>query len=229
LKNIAYIGPSWAARSFDTPDGSESNYINLLSEWHITATNLSQLGTSNLTNIKRIRSQNQKYDGIIWVYSEPISDYNEFTGGSSCGPGPELFESEDFWTLRAACDQYILSKIAQLDCPVALIGAHSDIKNCHYNNIDVIHPSWQKFLANTSDIPLENGWGAEVAHMYLMKKENKQVKPSKSMVDLISDTLRDWHKLELNGLFTWCHPNRRGTELFAAETKPAITKWIANL
>jgi hypothetical protein len=229
LKNIAYIGPSWAARSYDTPDGSESDYINLLSEWDVAATDLSQGGTSNFTNIRRIMSQNQKYDGIIWVYSEPIADYDEFTGGSSCGPTTELFESEDFWALREACNQYTLSNIAKLNCPVALIGASSDIINCHYDNITIIHPSWQKFLADATGIILEYGWGADVAHSFLMEKRVDRLQPSKNLVDLISDTLRDWHKLELNGVFTWCHPNRRGTELFATETKPAIMSWIDNL
>ena len=48
--NILYVGPSWAARSYDTPDASESDYTSLykeLSLQNLNIINMSQAGASN--------------------------------------------------------------------------------------------------------------------------------------------------------------------------------------
>ena len=112
--------------------------------------------------------------------------------------------------------------------PVGLIGAHSDIFDCDYENIEIIHPSWQKFLGNIAGIEIKNGWGAEVAHRWLVYEfPNSSI--CKEAVEMISENLDAWIKLELNNLFYQVHPNRRGNILFANEIKSKVNSFMQNI
>jgi hypothetical protein len=217
-KNLLYVGPSWAYRSFDTLYGTENNYTNLLKLLEIDALNLSQCGASNTDCLLAVEEHLEKCTGIIWIYCEPIKEVprNERV---------KLIKNEKFWEERELLNQSILSEINDLGIPIALIGAHSDIKNCNYSNIEVIHPSWQKFLAETVNVKLEHGWGAEVAHECVIPN----TRPSVQCVNLISGTLNSWTQMELKGVFQGVHPNTRGNELFAQEIKNNINLFIKNL
>ncbi len=221
MKKILYVGPSWAFRSYDTIEGSESNYTNLLKELEVSAVDLSKPGLSNMECLDCVNQYKDHYDAILWVYCEVIAD-------SLHEQKQNLIEAKNFWELRNEMNQNTLNMIDQLDCPVGLIGAHSDIVDCNYKNITVIHPSWQKFLANQVGVELKHGWGAEVAHRYAMY-EFKKSKPSKAMVDLTSDTLRSWTQMEMLGVWFGVHPNRNGNELFAKEIKNSVQSFINNL
>ena len=234
MKKIAYVGPSWAVRSFDNSSGYETDLnggtnlikeMGLLNEPGLEITSLARLAATNIGCLNSILYENQdtKFDGIIWVYCGIISDLIHFLPISK----KELFKSENFWQIREELNQRILSKINDLNIPVALIGAHSDVVNCDYPNITVIHPSWQKFLGND----LRCGWEAEVAHREIIEINVTETnfKPSKSVVNLIVDTLGDWHNLEMLGVFNNVHPNRKGNELFAKEIKPSVYSFINNL
>jgi len=135
-----------------------------------------------------------------------------------------LIQSPDWNEIRSSTNKKILKEISELDHPVVLIGAHSDIFDCNHSNITVIHPSWQKFLADTCGVKLNFGWGAEVAHKFIIS--NPDIKPSYSIVDAISDTFNSWHKLEMNHLFQICHPNVLGNRLFAKEIKDPLFNWL---
>jgi hypothetical protein len=91
-----------------------------------------------------------------------------------------------------------------------------------------VHPSWQKFLANQVNVDLQHGIGCEVIHRMLMI-DAKDLVPSKAVVDLISDTFKSWHCLELRRVFNYCHPNKNGTKLFAAEIAQNLNTWINNI
>jgi hypothetical protein len=221
MKKILYVGSSCAYRSYDTMDGTESDYTNLLKELELSAVNLSRRGLSNMECLDLVNQYEGHYDAIIWVYCEVISDcLHEFK--------QNFIESENFWALRSKMNQKILDMINRLGCPVGLIGGHSDVVDCNQTNITVIHPSWQKFLANQVGVDLEHGWGAEVAHRYAMY-EFKKSKPSKAMIDLTSDTLRAWTQMEMSGVWFGVHPNRKGNELFAKEIKSSVQSFINNL
>lgn len=219
---IFYIGPSWAVRSFDTVEGSEENYTNLLKEWNIDARNLSKLGLSNENCLGIIRRQSlDNCKGIIWVYCEPILQVeHEFKQA--------LIEDEDFWAAREKINQQTFKWMNELNIPIGLIGGHSDIVHCNQPNIEVIHPSWQKFLADEVGVDLEHGWGAEIAHRYATY-EFPGTTPSWACVDLICDTFTSWTKMELTGMFRGCHPTKKGNELFAKEIKSNIDNFIKNL
>ena len=233
MKKILYVGPSWAARSFDTPEGSELEYTNLAQELNIAVDNRSKSALSNLAILNQILSTDYKelYKGIIWVYSEPIGDLTSlqsYTTQLNHITPISFIESENFWEMRKEINNYILTEISKIDCPIGLIGAHGDINDCNHSNITVIHPSWQKFLAEQSGLALDDGWGAEVAHRYIMT-EYKDAMPSRNIVNKISDTFSIWHKMELNRVFNWCHPNKKGNELFAKEIANSVQSFINNL
>lgn len=219
--NIAYVGPSWANRSYDTPMGEESNYTNIALELKLRVEDLTHFGASNQFFIDYFTDvRTKKYDGIIWVYSEPIIETKNVK---------EFLESDDCWNIRRAINQNLLQQMNNLGIPIALIGAHSDIVDCNDSkSITIIHPSWQKFLANYAGVKLEHGWGCEIAHrMYMV--DNPTAKLSKNLVNYVSDTWKVWCELDLNGVFCWCHPNRKGNELFAEKISEPLQYWIRNV
>lgn len=224
MANVLYVGPSWANRSYDTPQGTETNYTNLVKELDLSVVDLTGPNNTNQYFLDKLdknrpNSYDKKFDAIIWVYCEPILDADD---------QKSLIQSEKFWEIRKEINQSQLKRINDIGVPVAIIGAHSDVVNCNYSNISVIHPSWQKFLAEYSGTSLEHGWGCEVGHRFIVDKF-PDAKPSKSVVNYVSDTWGVWCKLDLNRVFCWCHPNRFGTELFANEIKFNLLAWMKNL
>lgn len=221
MKKILYVGPSWAARSYETIEGSEPEYTNLARELKLDVINLSELGLSNNVCLDKVNKNLENCAGIIWIYCEPVTDTLHTLK-------KYLIESENFWDIRSKMNHNMLTQINKLGVPVALIGGHSDIVDCDFSNIEVIHKSWQKFLADSVNVQLDHGWGAEVAHRFATR-EFLDIKPSKSCVNYISDTLNSWTKMELNGVFCGCHPNRYGNKIFAQEIKNSINSFINNL
>ena len=221
-----YIGPSWAVRSFNTPDDTDTEITSIDRELELDSINLAKSGHSNRMLLQRLQSyleKNPQAKGspIIWFYSEPFTDAWWYENCS-----PEILVQSNNWTdIRSSTNNKILKEIANLDHPIALIGAHSDIVDCYHSNITVLHPSWQKFLAGTCNVKLDLGWGAEVAHRIIIS--NLYIKPSHDIVDVITDTFKSWHKLEMNHLFQICHPNILGNQLFAKEIKDPLFNWLA--
>ena len=220
-----YIGPSWAVRSFNTPDDSDSEITNIANELNLDVTNLAECGFSNRMLLQRVQkyvqhNPNSKGQPIIWFYSEPFLDSWWY---ENCAE-EQFIQTSEWVEIRSSTNKKILAEISNLDHPISLIGAHSDINECNYSNIDIIHPSWQKFLAKHCGAKLDVGWGAEVAHKVIIG--NPSIKASYSIVDAVVETFNTWHKLEMNNLFQICHPNILGTQLFANEIKNSITNWL---
>ena len=224
MKSI-YIGPSWAERSFNTNDDTDTEITSIAKELGLDTVNLAKRGYTNRMLLQKLQSyleKNPQSKGspIIWFYSEPLSDAWWY---ENCVE-EKFIQSSNWLEIRASTNKKILKEISELDHPIALIGAHSDIVDCNHSNITVIHPSWQKFLAGTCDVKLDCGWGAEVAHKIIISSPD--VKPSYSIVDAITDTFNGWHKLEMNHLFQICHPNILGNQLFAKEIKDPLFDWL---
>jgi hypothetical protein len=220
MKKILYVGSSWASRSFDTPDGSEKDYTNLASELNLPVVNLSKLGISNMEILDIIKNYKKEYDAVIWVFTEPLTDPTW-----DATKMKDFFESENFWEMRLELMQNSFKYIASIGCPVALISGSSDIINCNHDNITVIHTSWQKFLAKSVNVDLQHGWGVDTAHRMLMM-DAQDIVPSMAVLDLVSDTFKSWHQLELKRVFNWCHPNKNGNKLFATEIAQSLNAWI---
>lgn len=224
MKKLLYVGPSWAFRSYDTATGTELEYTNLALELNLNVVNLSKPAADNSSCLRQVSSYTEPYDGIIWIYCEPITEIIN----NDIEQGKRFVESDNFWQIRKELNQHTLKKINHLNKPVALVGAHSDIEDCNYDNITVIHNSWQQFLAKAVGIPPLNGWGAEIAHRMIVKNYPK-VKPTRELVIATSDTLKFWNKLEMKGVFNSVHPNRKGTEMFAKEISTNVQSFINNL
>jgi hypothetical protein len=223
--NILYLGPSWAMRSYNTPNNTDTEITNIAQELQLDVIPMAEEGGSNRFLLKKLHrhlknNPQHKHVPIIWFYAEPFLDswwYDDCV--------LEKFIQTPNWNeIRSSTNQKILKEIAELDHPVALIGSHSDIFDCNHSNISVIHPSWQKFLAGTCNIKFDRGWGAEVAHKSIIS--NPDVKPSYSLVDAITETFNSWHKFEMNHLFQICHPNILGNKLFAQEIKTPLFNWL---
>lgn len=228
---FVYTGPSWAASSFPVDSTSTS----LAKQWTLPYFDCAMFGSNVSQCVDRIKNFNTF--PIVWIYNEPFGCLTEATGLTK----EQLIQRTDWDEVWEDCNQFCLSKIASLNKPVLLIGAHSDIVNCNHSNITVGHRSWQKFLAEKAGmtvddqavhVKLDDGsnykiqtcWGAEVIHRYM--HENPNITPSVEITNAVWDVFFFWKELEKANLFYDVHPNRRGNELFANFLKPALTTFL---
>jgi hypothetical protein len=221
-----YIGPSWAARSYDTYDDTDIEITNIAKELELDVINLATPGYTNYQLLQKlqlhlVKNPDHKNRPIIWFYSDPILDSWWY---EDC-PMETVIQLKEWRNIRESTNVKILEEFSKLDHPIALIGSHSDVWNCNHPNIEVIHPSWQKFLANECNIRLDIGWCADVAHRFIVS--NPQIKPDYDMVDAVSETFGSWRKLEMYNLFQNVHPNIRGNKLFAQEIKQNLFNWLS--
>jgi hypothetical protein len=228
---FAYTGPSWAASSYPL----DSKSTNLAKEWNIPSINYSMPASNVLSCLSRVNTVRSL--PIVWVYHEPIACLTEATGLSK----EQFMQRSDWKDIWEDCNQFCLKAINNLNRPVLLIGAHSDIVNCDYKNITVAHPSWQKFLArqagmpikdNTVNVKLDDGsdffvsdcWGAEILHRFM--HENPHITPSIEVTNAVWDIFFFWKELEKADLFFDVHPNYQGNKLFAEHLKPTVIKFL---
>ena len=221
-----YIGPSWAARSFDTYDDTDTEITNIAKELKLEVIDLATPAHTNYRLLRKLQSHlinnpNHKNRPIIWFYSDPILDAWWY---EDC-PMENIIQTKEWRNIRESVNVKILQELSELNHPIALIGSHSDVWNCNHPNIEVIHPSWQKFLADTCNIRLNLGWSADVAHRIIVG--NPHIRPDYDIVDAVSDTFGSWHKLEMYNLFQNVHPNIRGNKLFAQEIKHNLFSWLS--
>jgi hypothetical protein len=237
-EKFVYTGPSWAARSYDPPGTPEfKNPTNLAKEWQIPFFDVSNPGTTVLNRIDAVKKLDNTTLPIVWVYNEPIKCLTEATGLSN----EQIIQRSDWRDIWEDCNQFCLKAINDLNRPVLLIGAHSDIVNCDYKNITVAHPSWQKFLANQAGMPIKDNtvsvkmddggdffvstcWGAEVLHKFM--HENSHITPSAEVTNAVWDIFFFWKELEKSNLFFEVHPNHRGNKLFAEHLTPTVIKFL---
>lgn len=242
MEQFVYVGNSWAAQSFDPLAPGESPNLgmistrvtNLAKEWEIPHQNISRAGTSNLNRIDAFYNQNIRKP-VIWIYGEPTLDLTIITKLTN----KEFIQRADWKDIWNECNQHCLSAIDSLGVPVLLIGGHSDIVNCKYNNITIGYPSWQKWIASkaglfvdtnkisinkNSEFSIDLCWGAEVIHRFMHQSPN--IKPSSDLIDSCWNMLFFWKKLIEAELFYQVHPNYRCTELFAEYLKPTVEKFL---
>jgi hypothetical protein len=153
----------------------------------------------------------------------------------------DLIQRTDWKDIWHECNQHCLSAISKLGPPVLLIGAHSDIVDCDYDNITIGDTSWQKWLAQQSGMIIDNNiiqvrpddggdfsvdrcWGAEVIHRFM--HENPEIDPDTSLVNSVWDIFFFWKELEKANLFYEVHPSLLGNQLFAKFLLPAVTNFL---
>jgi hypothetical protein len=233
-----YTGPSWANQSYDAPGSWEYQHkTNLAKEWSLPFHDYSQCGSSALNRSEAIK-KTQQHLPIVWIYNEPLLDLQEATGLSMS----EFIRRSDWFDIWKECNKFCLDTINQIGVPVFLIGGHSDVIDCKYENIVTGHFSWQHWIAEQAGLKVDNDglihvkindgsdfsfrhcWGAEFAHRYM--HENSNISPSSEIVDAVWNILFFWKELEKANLFFDVHPNRKANQEFAKVLLPALQNFL---
>jgi len=229
-----YAGPSWAARSFDTLNGSESNFTNLAMQWGIPYYDISLCGRSNIVSLHHIRKALQEQTistPVIFILAEPLMDIDIIKVLVPIDACIELLQCADIHVFRNNLLHNFLIKLNQLDIPVGLIGGHTDVTDeqvATFKNLTVIDSSWQQFLSDRSIQQPILGWGAEVAHRIITHKRLSNIRASSNTLQPTLDQLALWDQLESypTPLFTAYHPNCKGTVQYAAYLKSKVQYFI---
>ena len=229
-----YTGPSWAASSYPVDKLSTS----LAKEWDIDCINTAKAASNVLDNLTSVKTAiSIKKLPVIWVYNSVLGNIVEATNVTL----EKAIESSEWQDLFDQCNQYCLEKINSLGVPVLLIGAHQDIQDCKYENITIGHHSWQKWLAEKSQMLVNNGvirvtpadgsdynldycWGAEIVHKII--HENPSIKPEPNLLNAVWDIYYFWEELQRRDWFFEVHPNKRGNVEFAKFLKPVVETFL---
>lgn len=228
-KKFIYSGPSWAYQSFNTPNGYEDNTVSLLRQWGLeeVAINVSNRGSNFNSQYDRIK--NTELDlPVIYISCETISIYNT---------NPDEYINsyidnwEAFWDMRTEINKRNMDRLSKLNNPVAIIGAHTDISDVP-DNITIIDSSWQNFIRKEAGLDTGYNCGAEVLHTHMRTAKNNilnllnEKKGSDFIVNKIHDQFKIWKKLEEQGLFCYCHPNRYANKLYARYTRSNVFNFL---
>jgi hypothetical protein len=243
-----YLGPSWAVQSFESLSGiNDPVKTNLAKELRIPkCTLLARYAHSNFDQLECARHfmENNSYLDpfrLVFVTANALQDGDLYYNMSQIDFAKMFLRSQDPLDLIFSLEEKFYQQINQLDIPVALIGAHTDVKiQNQYNNITVIHPSWQNFLGSCCGLNSFYGWAADVAHRWLRgiviprvgneTRFDLGANPSATVVNEIHKIVFDvWGKLEQNQLFKGVHPNILGNQLFAKEIADPLNQWIDNV
>ena len=238
-----YLGPSWAVQSFESTQGHDPVKTNLAQELElINYTSLALYANSNLDQLRLAEEFIQQHPElapfrIVFVMANSLQDAHKISGVSQVDFARTFLTSADPLGTVKTLEQQFYRKLNSLSIPVALIGAHTDIECESFDNITVIHPSWQNFLGQRCGLNSFYGWPADVAHRWLKgivipeygPPEHFELgtNPSPAVVDEIHKLFNvKWRILEKNKLFKGTHPTILGNQLFAQEIKQSVNNWI---
>jgi hypothetical protein len=242
-----YLGPSWAVQSFESPGGEHDPVkTNLAQELELKDyTSLALYASNNFDQLALAQEFIQQHPElapfrIVFVSANSLSHGYEIFNMSQVEFAKMFLTSNDPLDLVQSLEQKFYQQLVKLNVPVALIGAHTDVIWQSHDNITVIHPSWQNFLAEQCGLDSFYGWAADVGHRWLQginvpKKGPPEhfdlgTKPSSAVVDEIHKILfKTWMKIEKHQLFKGVHPNILGNQLFAKEIANSFNQWIDNV
>jgi hypothetical protein len=176
---------------------------------------------------------------IVWVTANSLQDGHKITEKSQIDFARAFLTSADPIDIVKTLEHQFYSRLNSLGIPVALIGAHTDVEGESFDNITVIHPSWQNFLGQRCGLNSFYGWPADVGHRWLQgivipeygppEHFDLGCKPSNAIVNEIHKIfITNWKILEKNKLFMGSHPTMLGNQLFAQEIKQSVNNWIDN-
>jgi len=228
VTKFVYSGPSWAAQSFDTLDGNETNTTNLLELWGLQdiAINTSERGSNFNIQYDKFVDSNLP---VIYVSCETLAVFDSDTRYTKS-------YTDDWyklWDMRSEVNKANMDKLSKLDNPVAVIGAHTDVSDVP-DNVTIIDSSWQNFLRQEAGLDAGYNWGCEILHRHMMlgnfidfyKNNLLLSKSSKFIIDRIQTQFVIWEKLQQHNLFFGAHPNTRGNELYAKHTKDKVLNFL---
>jgi hypothetical protein len=239
-----YLGSSWAVQSFETTTGIDDPVkTNLAQELELLDyTSLALYANSNYDQLQvaeEFMQQNPELAPfrIVWITANSLQDGHKISGVSQIEFARAFLASDNPLGIVKTLEQQFYRKLNSLGIPVALIGAHTDIECESFENITVIHPSWQNFLGQRCGLNSFYGWPADIAHRWLQgivipdrgppEHFKLEANPSPAVVDEIHMLFDDnWRTLEKNKLFKGAHPTILGNQLFAQEIKQSVNNWI---
>ena len=239
-----YLGPSWAVQSFESTHGLDDPVkTNLAQELELfDYTSLALYANSNLDQLQEAEAFMQQHPElapfrIVFVMANSLQDGYKIAGVSQVDFARAFLTSEDPVGTIKTLEQQFYHRLNSLGIPVALIGAHTDVEYESFDNITVIHPSWQNFLGQRCGLNSFYGWPADVGHRWLQgivipeygPPEHFELgtNPSPVVVDEIHKLFNvNWRILEKNKLFKGTHPTILGNQLFAQEIKQSVNNWI---
>jgi hypothetical protein len=239
-----YLGPSWAVQSFESTQGLQDPVkTNLAQELQLTDyTSLASYANSNLDQLQKAKAFIQQHPElapfrIVFVMANSLQDGYKIAGVSQVDFARTFLTSADPIGTIKTLEQQFYYRLNSIGIPVALIGAHTDVECESFDNITVIHQSWQNFLGQRCGLNSFYGWPADVGHRWLQgivipeygppEHFELGIDPSKSVVDEIHKLFNvNWRILENNRLFKGAHPTILGNQLFAQEIKQSVNNWI---
>lgn len=242
--HTVYLGPSWAVQSFESVQGLDDPVkTNLAHELELTNyTSLALYACSNLDQLQLAQEFMQQHPElapfrIVFVAANSLQDGHKISGVSQVDFARAFLTSEDPMRTVKILEQQFYRQLNALGVPVALIGAHTDVEDESFDNITVIHPSWQNFLGQRCGLNNFYGWPADIGHRWLQgivipeygppEHFDLGTNPSKAVVDEIHALIRMcWPIMEKNKLFKGSHPTIMGNQLFAQEIKQSVNNWL---
>jgi hypothetical protein len=207
-----YCGPSWAVQSFESGQGHDPVKTNLAQELQLTDyTSLALYACSNLDQLESAQEFKQQHPElapfrIMFVTANSLQDGYKISGVSQVEFARAFLTSADPIGIVKTLEQQFYRRLNSLGVPVALIGAHTDVDCESFDNITVVHPSWQNFLGQRCGLNSFYGWPADVGHRWLQgivipeygPPEHFELgtDPSKVAVDEIHKIFTEWGILE---------------------------------
>ena len=239
-----YLGPSWAVQSFESTQGLDDPVkTNLAQELELTDyTSLALYAKTNYDQLRDAKEFMQQHPELapfrmVWITANSLQDGHKTTRVSQIEFAKSFLVSNDPLGIVKTLEHEFYQHLNSLGVPVALIGAHTDVTCESHDNITVIHPSWQNFLAQHCGLNSFYGWPADIGHRWLRgivipdrgppEYFKLEISPSTAVIDEIYKLFNDnWRILEKNKLFKGTHPTILGNQLFAQEIKQSVNNWI---
>lgn len=228
---LIFAGDSWALKGF-TPENYHFDTkkfmpgdIRLADYWPVQYFNCLTPGQGNLSIMDKILTKQRPDLPIIWIWTEPGRDYGRVTGDKEFA----WMTHEHIWETRREITRQAMIIIRQnISNPIGLIGGLSDIECdlAEANDFYVIHPSWQKWIAEKLHSKWFNfGWGASDIGW---RANYNTVTPSKSATFAWDEQIKEWCWWEDQGYFYREHPTPLANKEFAIEIWPTIKNWLEN-
>ena len=240
-----YLGSSWALQSFESIYGFDDPVkTNLAQELELTNyTSFAESSETNQDQLQKAQNFMRQYPDlapfrILFVTASSLDDAHEIFGTTEIGFAKLFLTSNDPMNMIKSLEQHFYQQLLALDVPVALIGGATDITFNSHDNITVIHPSWQNFLAQHCGLNSFYGWPANTGRRWLQKtiihkhgplvNFDLETPPSSITINEIHKIKIYWRILQKHKLLIGGHPTILGNQLFAREIKQSVNNWIDN-
>jgi len=238
-----YLGPSWAVQSFESVQGLDDPVkTNIAQELQLTNyTSLARYAESNFKQLDRAQQFITQHPElapfrIVFVMANTLEDGYKIHQMSQLDFVKKFLLSNDPIGIVKDLENLVYQKLRNVNLPIALIGAHTDVGCESHDNITVIHKSWQQFLGQHAGLNNFYGWPVEIGHRWLqglysvergpMAEFSVGRDPSPNVVFEIHKLFNIWNILVKKNLFKGSHPSILGNQLFAKEIKNSIHDWF---